>query len=511
MHRVPTLWKANAIAFISSFCVMVIELIAGRILAPHIGVSLYTWTSIIGIILAGITIGNYLGGKIADRRPSVLILVAIFFVGGLATIAILPSTKMVTSSDWFGSLPVMLDLILKTSFIFFLPAIILSLVSPMVIKLTLADLGQTGGVVGTIYACSTTGAILGTFMTGFYFILWFGTRMTIWIVATALILTGIFTWFSWRIPGKWNLSLNNFVIWATLGVIVVVYTFLFQFKESWQETYTKESNYFSIQVFNAEGDIKVLRLDQLNHSYVIPDEPTILYYDYLKVFKEIVRYVARDNPPFRILHLGGGGYSFPRYMDTIYPESVNEVIEIDPAVTKIAHEELGLSLNTKIRTYNQDARLFLIQREIDAKYDIVIGDVFNDRSTPYHLTTLEFNKLVKVNMEADGIYQVNIIDDYHNGRYLPSFIHTLRQTFNNVYLFSTVESGFATNTFVIAATDCRIDIDDFINFVTKDGEREAFVSSISEVGLDKYISLRDPILLTDDYAPTDIFVAAIFR
>jgi len=198
-------------------------------------------------------------------------------------------------------------------------------------------------------------------------------------------------------------------------------------------------------------------------------------------------------------------------MDTIYPESVNEVIEIDPAVTKIAHEELGLSLNTKIRTYNQDARLFLIQREIDAKYDIVIGDVFNDRSTPYHLTTLEFNKLVKVNMEADGIYQVNIIDDYHNGRYLPSFIHTLRQTFNNVYLFSTVESGFATNTFVIAATDCRIDIDDFINFVTKDGEREAFVSSISEVGLDKYISLRDPILLTDDYAPTDIFVAAIFR
>ncbi|MFC1943506.1 fused MFS/spermidine synthase [Chloroflexota bacterium] len=230
MHRISTLWKANAIAFISSFCVMVIELIAGRILAPHIGVSLYTWTSIIGVILAGIALGNYLGGKIADRRPSVLVLVAIFLVGGLATIAILPATTLVTSSDWFGNLSVMWNFILKTSFIFFLPAFVLSMVSPMVIKLTLADLGRTGGVVGTIYACSTAGAILGTFMTGFYFILWFGTRMIIWVVAAVLILTGIITWLSWKIPGRWNLSLKNFAIWTAMTGVVVTSVILFQFR-----------------------------------------------------------------------------------------------------------------------------------------------------------------------------------------------------------------------------------------------------------------------------------------
>ncbi|MBI3040654.1 MAG: fused MFS/spermidine synthase, partial [Chloroflexi bacterium] len=142
MHHISTLWKANTIAFISSFCVMVIELIASRILAPHIGVSLYTWTSIIGVILAGIALGNYVGGKIADRRPSPLVLAAIFLAGSLATIAILPATNIVTSANWFGNLPVMWNFILKTSFIFFLPAIILSMVSPMVIKLTLADLGR---------------------------------------------------------------------------------------------------------------------------------------------------------------------------------------------------------------------------------------------------------------------------------------------------------------------------------------------------------------------------------
>jgi len=119
MLRIPIIVRVNIIVFIGSFCVMVIELIAARILAPHIGVSLYTWTSIIGVILAGIALGNYLGGKIADRYPSYLVLVAIFLFGGLLTIAILPALKIVTSGNWFGGLPVMWDFILKTSCIFF--------------------------------------------------------------------------------------------------------------------------------------------------------------------------------------------------------------------------------------------------------------------------------------------------------------------------------------------------------------------------------------------------------
>ena len=198
--RFTALWKANIIVFISSFCVMVIELVASRILAPHIGVSLYTWTSIIGIILAGIAIGNYTGGKIADRHPFPLVLAALFFLGSLLTATIIPVTKIVTSIHLFDYLPAMIDFTLKTFFIFFFPAIILSMVSPMVIKLTLADLEETGGVVGTIYAFSTAGAILGTFMTGFYLILWFGTRTIVWLIAAILFLTGIIALFFWKLP-----------------------------------------------------------------------------------------------------------------------------------------------------------------------------------------------------------------------------------------------------------------------------------------------------------------------
>lgn len=513
MHRIPVLWKANSIAFISSFCVMVIELIAARILAPHIGVSLYTWTSIIGVILAGIALGNYLGGKVADRYPSALVLASIFFVGSLATVAILPTTKAVTSVDWFADLPVMISFVLTASGIFFLPAIILSMVSPMVIKLSLVDLGRTGGVVGTIYACSTTGSILGTFMTGFFFILWFGTQMTVWLVAAALILTGIIAWFAWRVPGRWRLSLKNFIIWSSIIELIAVYGFLFQMRETWQETYTKESNYFAIQVKQGGRNIKVLILDHLIQSYTNPDDPTVLVYDYIEVFEEIVRYITLENPAPSILHLGGGGYSFPRYMEAVYPESVNEVVEIDPAVTQVAYEELGLSAETSIITYNQDARLFLIRRKAGPRYDIVIGDVFNDRSTPYHLTTLEFNRLVKANMADDGVYLVNIVDDYGQGRYMPAFIHTLRQTFDYVYLFGLEENWdeIKLATFIIVATDRRIDLVSYMKFITGGGKYDYVGNPYGEDRLDEYLAERNPILLTDDYVPTDILIAPTFR
>lgn len=141
MQRASKFWRASIIVFISSFCVMVIELLAGRLLAPYIGVSLYTWTSIIGVILAGIALGNYLGGKIADKYPSPLVLVGVFFIGGLLTIAILPTTKLFANATWFANLPVLLEFTFKVSMIFLLPAIILSMVTPIVIKLTLGDWG----------------------------------------------------------------------------------------------------------------------------------------------------------------------------------------------------------------------------------------------------------------------------------------------------------------------------------------------------------------------------------
>ncbi len=509
MRRISSIWRANSIAFISSFCVMVIELIAARILAPYIGVSLYTWTSIIGVILAGIALGNFIGGIVADKYPHPSVLAAIFLAGSLATIAILPFIKWVASSDWFARMPIMLNFTLRTACVFFLPAIILSMVSPLVIKLTLSDTGKTGGVVGTIYAFSTAGAILGTFMTGFFFILWFGTRTIVWLVAAILILTGILSWFSWKVPARWKFSPGNLTIWAVALIVVIASVSLFQYRSAWQENYTQESNYYAIRVSTEDdGAMKVLILDHLVHSYVFPNNPTELKYDYEKIFTGIVKYTLNTASP-RLLHLGGGGYSFPRYLETVYPSSRSEVVEIDPQVTRIAYDELGLSRASSIKTYNQDARLFLIQRDSSLKYNYIVGDVFNDLSTPYHLTTLEFDRLVKENLTPDGIYMVNIIDDFQKGRYMPSFIYTLQHVFKHVVLFSSSDDwkNLGMSTFVITASDQDIQPDNYRSIVTQNGALAASGYPYPEASLDAYLKDRNALLLTDDYAPTDILVA----
>ncbi len=164
--------KANIVVFISSFCILVIEIVAGRIMAPYVGVSLYTWTSIIGVVLAGISIGAYLGGLLADRYPPPSTLGWLLFISGLGAFSISPLTNLVGGAYFQTSL--MVRILLITTIIFFVPSCILGMISPVVVKLALKNLEKTGNVVGKIYAFSTLGSILGTFATGFFLISWMG-------------------------------------------------------------------------------------------------------------------------------------------------------------------------------------------------------------------------------------------------------------------------------------------------------------------------------------------------
>ena len=177
--------KPYIIVFTASACTLIIEIVAGRILAPTIGVSLYTWTSIIGIVLAGISLGNYLGGRIADKYPYPKTLGVILLASGVSSIAILPIDTF--ASDAFLGLPIIPRIVLLTTTLFIVPAVILGMVSPVVIKLRLSDLNQTGNIVGKIYAVSTAGSILGTFLTGFVLVQLLGTRLVILIVSLILV------------------------------------------------------------------------------------------------------------------------------------------------------------------------------------------------------------------------------------------------------------------------------------------------------------------------------------
>jgi MFS family permease len=203
-------WAAYLVVFTASACTMVLQLVAGRVLAPFIGVSLYTWTSIIGVMLAGIAAGNYLGGRAADRWPRRSTLGLLLAAGGLASLAILPLTALTEglstggmggivdpAGNRLGGVPADRALLLTARTVlvsgafFFLPSLILGMASPVVIKLLLRDLSRTGGVAGKIYAISTFGAIVGTFATGFFLVGVMGTRVIVLSVSVALLLTAV--------------------------------------------------------------------------------------------------------------------------------------------------------------------------------------------------------------------------------------------------------------------------------------------------------------------------------
>ncbi len=497
----PWLWHPYLIVFISSGCIMILELVAGRIIAPYVGVSLYTWTSVIGVVLAGISLGNYLGGWLADRYASLWLLGTIFALGGLSSFGILAIDAIgrLTPGDW----PIVVEILALTAALFFLPCVILGTISPVVAKLAVRDLNRTGMTVGKIYAAGTVGSIVGTFATGFVLISWFGTHVIVWGVALVLLSLGLL----FLLGGRWP--------WMLLAVLVLAGGTALATQRGWlRGTCTHETNYFCIKVKEQERNgqpVRVLILDRLVHSYTSLDDPTKLVYGYEQIYAEVAAYRSLQDDHLRALFVGGGGYTFPRYMEAVYPDSDIHVIEIDPGVTWIAHKLLGLAQDTQIVTYNQDARLFL-EREPTGRYDLILGDAFNDFSVPYHLTTKEFNDRVRVWLEEDGLYVVNLVDG-PRGDFLRAYIHTLRQSFRHVYLAPTLESWqqASRSTFVLIASDVPLDRAELLAVDGGDGDSLLAQDLLSEAEVDDLLATGRTVMLTDRYAPVDQMLAPVFR
>ena len=555
------IWLAFAIVFVSSTCGLVIELVAGRIMAPYIGVSLYTWTSIIGIVLAGMSLGNYLGGQIADRRASRTTLGLIFLAGSISTVGILVMTQVAMSLNM--TMDLIPRIVLYTTAIFFLPSLVLGMVSPVVVKLALQDLTRTGNTVGTIYAFSTVGSIFGTFVTGFWLISWLGTRAIIWIVAGVLLAMAVGVGEFWRPKGRlaaislaaglgivavvtnanqdWvsaagltDIAMRSAPIViavpllilvtialgvrlqaaaSALGILAIAVVGLGWTQNQYRAPCIVESNYFCIRISTANIDgrqVRSLVLDHLIHSYVLPEDPSFLGYGYERVYDELTRYHANGRTDIDTLFIGGGGYTFPRYIEAVYPRSSVDVMEIDPAVTQAAFDHLSLSPQTRVRSFNMDARTFLIHWPDPKRYDIVYGDAFNDLSVPYHLTTVEFDRIIYDRLKPDGIYMINVIDKYRGGEFMKAFLTSLQQVFPNVYLASQGEAwlGGGSNTYILLATKTPFDRADFARVIGNgNAPRTNFMPADM---LDAYLATEPRKLLVDDYAPVDQMVARLF-
>lgn len=575
------LWDLAILSFLVSLAFMAFEMVAGRLVTRHLGSSIYGWTTVIGVLLGGLSVGNFLGGWLSNfttRKD----MTATFFT--LCSITILfslllesPPNLLVEKIDWLGDhTPYLSDAVvmygmpwwqrvLKVVTICFLPAsIALGTISPMLAKIAIdrsTSSGRVGRSIGVVYAWGMVGSILGTFLTGFYLIDIFGTKSMLLILSAIMAACG-------TIIGKLLHS-----AWAGLPVglcvIALMPTAWFQeqalnlglrepigFPEAEEEplAWIDESQYYYIKVNNEPEMDSVKRtivLDNLIHGYFILNHPEHLEYDYEYIYALVSQRVAEakakaqglketKDADLSTLFLGGGAYTFPRYMQNLYPKTKCDVAEIDPAVLKANQKALGLPEDSTIQTSIGDARQFVMKNQGQKKYDLIYGDAFNDFSVPWHLTTREFNEKLANLLSDNGVYMINIIDVYESdkvarekaerkeipedqqlekarnlGGFLSSWVKTARETFPHVYVYGTdLEPGKGDReTFVVVVSKQPIDLEElgvrtndpkFMNHGVK-FEPEPF----PELNMKELDIRARGIILTDDYAPVENLLAPV--
>jgi predicted membrane-bound spermidine synthase len=394
-----------------------------------------------------------------------------------------------------------------------MPSVILGTISPVVVKLTLKNVETAGNVVGRIYAVSTLGSIIGTFTAGFFLISFMGTRNIIMTMGGVLMMASLGSGFLFR-SKKTALTAVFFPAFFLWGI----YGHAFWSSATQDTVYSRESDYYTIKIRDARSSdgktpLKSLVLDNLVHSYVNTTDPLHIEYRYEKVYSDVLTWRFGRGAAFTSLTIGAGGYTFPRYMEVFYPRAGIDVVEIDPEVTRVAHDYLGFPKTTRIRSYNEDGRWFVMNS--GKKYDVVFLDAYNDLSIPYHLTTKEFHQMVKDRMTPNGIILTNIIDNFRNGSFLPSYLRTLREVFGgkNVHLIaiSPMFEKIRISTFVVLATIGDVDINDFSAFMQKSRGENGDSAVVPEGMVNGLLNHNYSVLLTDDYAPVDNLIAPVFE
>lgn len=500
-------WAAVALVFASNACLMIVELVASRMIAPRIGVSLYTWTSVIGVMLGGVSLGNYLGGRLADRHASAHLLGTVFSAASLACLLTLWLNNDLHEVVAPIRIPLLVWVVGYIGGVFFLPSVLFGMVSPIVIKLALADLERVGRIVGRIYAFSSAGSIVGTFAAGFWLIAWLGTKRVILAVAALLLTLGV----GFLVAGRERASAPDVrrraTGWARPALAVALFAAgvgLLSWTGYLGSECLRETNYFciNVQTSTVEGrEVHELILDRLVHSYTDLSDPTHLAYGYERTYAEMIRPLVEERPDLDALFIGGGGYTFPRYLEATLPESHIVVAEIDPGVTEVAHERLGLARDTRIEIHNVDARLLMTYDSVPDAYDIIFGDAFNDYSVPSHLTTLEFARTVDDLLRDDGLYLVNIIDGGQRGHFMRAYIRTLQQVFAYVVVVPSTSQWreAVRSTYVVAASRQPLD------FAHLPEQHRPLPSE----ELAAYLALEPARILTDDHVPVDNLMAPV--
>ena len=479
-----------------------VEFAAARLLAPYFGTSLYVWGVLIGLILIYLSAGYIIGGRLADRHPDEALLYQITAWAGL-WIGLIPLVSypiLLASQQGFRelSLGLVAGTLLAVMLMFAVPVILLGCVSPFAIRLLLKDVETGGNTAGRVYALSTAGSILGTFLPVFWFIPTYGTRPTLEGFALVLVaISALGLWPRRRLYASFAVAVLLAWILLPSGIRPPATGMLLT---------EKDSAYNYIQVVQSGANTELILNEGLAiHSiYNSSDNLTHGYWDYLLLANSFRQAQPTEATPRSLAILGLAGGTTARQYRLAYGDGVDITgVEIDPAILDVGHRYFHLG-DARAHEVVADARYWLDTQA--GRYDVIVLDAYRQPYIPFHLTTSEFFAQVREHLNPGGVAAVNVGRTATDYRLVAAIASTMAAVYTNVYL---IDDPSFDNTLVFGTTEQvgLTDITHNLGLVKSPLATEAAQVTLTEALL--RVSPYHGQVFTDDLAPVERLIDEI--
>jgi spermidine synthase len=385
----------GALVFGAGIGALATEISASRLLAPYFGSSTIVWANLIGIVLASLALGYWLGGRIADRRPvpsllGFIVLVSAVLVAAIPFVAE-PFLDLTVEGLDEASVGAVVGSFVAVLLLCAPPVVLLGMVSPFAIRLAVSSIETAGAVAGRLYALSTAGSLLGTFLPALVLIPAIGTQRTFLVVAALLAVSSCFL-----------LGARYLVVAALLAALVAIPPGAVKAKEGLLHEETSYHQY--IQVVEEDDGRRLLYLNEGVAVHSVWRRDDVLTGGVWDAFLALPPLLGR--PLERVAILGNAAGTTARALAVYYPEAEIDGVELDPAVSDVGRRYFGMAENPRLTIHDEDARPFL--RSTDDRYDLVVVDAYRQPYVPFYLATREFFALVRERLEPGGIVALNV-------------------------------------------------------------------------------------------------------
>ena len=386
------------LVFVAGTACLGAEIAAVRLLAPFFGASTIVWANTIGVVLVALSVGYWLGGRLADRHPRLRELCLTLMVAAVLLAAVpfiarpfldfsVDALDEIDAGAFVGSLAGVLVLIA-------VPVVLMGTVAPWALRIAIDDIEHSGRVAGRLYALSTVGSLLGTLLAALALIPLIGTQRTFLVFAVAL-----------AVVAAAGLGRRFALVPIALAAVIAVPVGTVKATDEGRVLFEAESEHQYIRVVEEPDGDRILELNegQAIHSLYRPGSYlTGEYWDGALVLPM----AALGRPPERMAILGNAAGTMARNYGHYFPEAHIDGVELDPELTDVGYRYFDMGSNRNLTVHDEDARPWL--RDSAGGYDTIVVDAYRQPYIPFYLTTREFFELVRDRLEPGGAVVVNV-------------------------------------------------------------------------------------------------------